>query len=97
MPMPADHELLAIAMEHEQAGRVAEAERIYRQLLAKHPGNADLIHAVGLMAYRSGRAEEARHWIEQAIAIDSGQAIYCNNLGTILQSLEQYAPAAACL
>ena len=33
-----------LALQHHQAGRLAEAEAIYRQILAVEPRHADVLH-----------------------------------------------------
>ncbi len=50
---------LDIAIEHHRAGRLAEAEPIYRQLLAAQPRDAHLLHLLGLLLLQEGRPTEA--------------------------------------
>jgi tetratricopeptide (TPR) repeat protein len=50
-------EALAIAIQHHQAGRLEAAERIYRQILAAEPNQADAWHLLGVMAHQSGKDE----------------------------------------
>ena len=52
-------EALAIAVQHHQAGRLQQAEQIYRNILAVEPNNANAIHLLGLIAYQVGRHEVA--------------------------------------
>ncbi len=95
MTILSDQQWLALAAQHTAAGRLADAEAIYWQLLTTHPGNPDLMHELGLMALRAGRIAEARQWIEQAIATAPADAIYRNNLGLILHDLGECEPAIA--
>jgi protein O-GlcNAc transferase len=48
-------EALAIAIQHYQAGRLQEAEQIYRQILAVEPNHADVWHLLGVIAHQMGR------------------------------------------
>src|SRR5262245_31823061 len=48
-------EVFAIAVQHHQAGRLDEAERIYRQILSVAPENAGALHLLGVVASQSGR------------------------------------------
>ena len=43
---------MQIALGHHQAGRLAEAEAIYRQVLAQFPDHADALHLLGVLAAR---------------------------------------------
>ena len=50
---------LQAALEHHQAGRLAEAETIYREILARHPDDFDTIHGLGVLAAQAGKPEMA--------------------------------------
>ena len=45
---------IEIAIGHHQAGRLAEAEAIYRQVLAQLPDHADALHLLGALACHTG-------------------------------------------
>ena len=68
-------------------GRIAEAEAVYRQILADDPANAAARHMLGVAHLQSGRPEEAVEALRQAIAGDSSDARYYNNLGNALMAL----------
>jgi len=77
---------LRLAIAQHQAGQLAEAERIYRQVLAEYPDNADALHLLGVVAFQRGRLEEAETRIRAAIAEDSSVALYHANLGRVLKA-----------
>ncbi len=52
--MPTIPEALAVAIEHHRAGRLREAETIYRQILAADPNHLDAWHLLGLIACQVG-------------------------------------------
>src|SRR5437879_159127 len=52
-------EALNLAAEHERAGRLADAEAVYRQVLAAMPNHADALHRLGLLAARAQRHDMA--------------------------------------
>jgi Flp pilus assembly protein TadD len=56
---PADAHLLAVGLQHHQAGRLAEAEACYRRVLAAHPDHADPLHLLGIIAGQTGRHDLA--------------------------------------
>jgi tetratricopeptide (TPR) repeat protein len=74
------------AVEHHQAGRLAEAEAIYRQILAQNPNDFDALHLLGVIAQESGQSDAAVELIEQAIKIKPGFAPAHTNLGNALKS-----------
>src|SRR5713101_3492104 len=51
--------LLAAALGHHQAGRLAEAEQHYRQVLALDPRHFDSLHLLGVVAAQSGQHDIA--------------------------------------
>jgi tetratricopeptide (TPR) repeat protein len=87
--------LLTKALRHHRAGRLTDAERIYRLILAIDARHADSLHLLGMIAYQVGRHETALEMIRKAIAINKIQAAYHSNLGTILQAQGRLEEAAA--
>jgi protein O-GlcNAc transferase len=61
------------AVAHHQAGRLGEAEQIYRQVLAAQPANADALHLLGMIAIQVGRVDVALGLYWQAIRILQSQ------------------------
>ncbi len=78
---------LAVGLRHHQAGRLAEAEAVYRLVLAASPRHADALHLLGLLAHQSGGSGRAADLIGQAIAIDEGRSAFHYNLGIVRQAL----------
>jgi predicted O-linked N-acetylglucosamine transferase (SPINDLY family) len=85
--MPTDHDLLALAANHEQNGRLEEAGQIYRELLTRDPNRVECLHALGVIALRMGRGQEARTLLQQAIARDPSSALFLTNYGSALQAV----------
>jgi len=88
--------MLAHALRDHQAGRLPEAERIYRQILAIDARQSDGLHLLGMVAYQAGRHHDAIAMIRKAISINGTQAAYHSNLGTVLQSQGTLDEAATC-
>lgn len=84
---------LKAAFAHHQAGRLGQAESLYRRILAAHPGHADALHLLGLLAHQSGHDEPAQGLIEKAIRADPQQPAFHVNLAIVYQALGR-APAA---
>lgn len=85
---------LAVATEHHRAGRTAEAERLYRDVLDASPGHPDALHLLGVIALQSGRADEAVDRIAQAVAGDDGSPLFHANLGHALHASGRQREAA---
>jgi predicted O-linked N-acetylglucosamine transferase (SPINDLY family) len=77
-------EALQIAVQHHQAGRLAEAEALYRQILVARPNHPDALHLLGVIAHQGGRHALAVDWIRQSIAINPDCAVAHSNLGNAL-------------
>src|SRR5215471_13034610 len=70
---PRDPTLSMQAIEKGKAlhrvGRIAEAEAIYRAVLARDPRQFDALHLLGLIRYQQGRPGEAHELLSQAIKL----------------------------
>ncbi|HEX4055767.1 MAG TPA: tetratricopeptide repeat protein [Tepidisphaeraceae bacterium] len=75
------HQRLESAAEHHRAGRLGEAEALYRQIIADRPDCADALHLMGVLALQAGRRELARDLINRAINLQPSVADYHRNLG----------------
>nr|WP_294526924.1 tetratricopeptide repeat protein [uncultured Rhodopila sp.] len=51
------------------AGRLADAERVYRRILAAAPRHAEALHALGALAIQFGRPDAAEALLSQAISL----------------------------
>jgi protein O-GlcNAc transferase len=84
---------LRLALEHHQAGRLAEAEAIYRQILAAAPNHADALHLLGLIAHQTGRNDIAGESIRKAIEQNPNCPPYHSNLGEVYRAAGQFDQA----
>jgi tetratricopeptide (TPR) repeat protein len=78
---------LSAAFELHRAGRLAEAESLYRQLLAQTPRRPEAWHLLGTLCLQAGRAAEAVPLIRRAIELAPAQAEFYNHLGAALGAL----------
>jgi Tfp pilus assembly protein PilF len=88
-------EAFAGALRHHQAGRLGEAGRIYRQVLAVDPRHAESLHLLGMIAFQEQRHDAAVDLIIRAIAINAEAASYHSNLGLVLRHLTRLDEAEA--
>jgi predicted TPR repeat methyltransferase len=78
-----------------QAGKLEEAEAVYRKVILVDPGHADANHLLGVIAYQAGMPEESLELITRAIGIDLEKALYHCNLGNTLKALDRTDEAIA--
>jgi len=64
------------AIERQRAGRVAEAEALYRQVLAEDPHDAVANHNFGVVAAQRGAVEEALPHFKLALDAEPYQGLY---------------------
>jgi SAM-dependent methyltransferase/Tfp pilus assembly protein PilF len=87
--------LFNAALASHQAGALADAERRYREVLARVPGHADSLHHLGLIALQSGNATAAVELIGKAIAANDGVADYHYNIALAWRGLNRNDHVAA--
>jgi predicted O-linked N-acetylglucosamine transferase (SPINDLY family) len=83
------------ALQHHQAGRLAEAESIYRQVLSQQANHAGALHFLGVIAHQVGKHDIAVDLIARAIRLKPDNADAYINLAAALKSLGQPDEAAA--
>jgi tetratricopeptide (TPR) repeat protein len=86
-------ERIAEALRLHQQGRLAEAERVYRDVLADDPTNADALHLLGVLRGQQGDLPGAIALIERAIAANPRFSAYHNNLGNVRKRAADFAAA----
>jgi predicted O-linked N-acetylglucosamine transferase (SPINDLY family) len=72
-PSAADLLLQTAILQHD-AGRLAEAEAIYRQILSAAPNHAVALHLLGVIAHQVGQHAAAIELIDRAIQANPGYA-----------------------
>jgi predicted O-linked N-acetylglucosamine transferase (SPINDLY family) len=90
-------EAFNLALQHQQAGRLQEAEAIYRQVLQVQPAFAEAYNNLGVAQREQGKLEEAGVSFRQALMLKPAFAEPYGNLGVVLQKQGKPEEAAACL
>jgi tetratricopeptide (TPR) repeat protein len=72
---------LDLGVQHHQAGRLREAEAVYRKILSADPNNAQTLHLLGVLFSQVGQGDTAVDYIRRAIAQNPTAAQYHCNLG----------------
>lgn len=89
-------ENLKLALEHHRAGRLAEAEALYRQMIEAFPVEADAFHLLGLIELQRGQSARAVRLIERADELSPSNAVFLSNLGDAYQRLGASERAQEC-
>ncbi len=87
---------LAEAVRHHRAGRLAEAEALYRRVLRVDPRHPDVLHLLGVLVHQAGDHDQAAGLIGRAIALDGARAEFHYNLGNAHAALGRLDEAARC-
>jgi tetratricopeptide (TPR) repeat protein len=78
-----------------QEGKLAEAERIYWEILQRQPNHFDALHLLGVIAKQTQQLERAVELIRKAIWLNPHAAAAHNNLGNALLDLKRPSEALA--
>jgi len=88
---------LALAAEHQNAGRLAEAEQLFKEVLRSSPANVDALRFLGTIALHKQQIYEAERLFRRAIAnapdfvmaqLDLGRALKEQN--RLEEAIEQF-------
>src|ERR1700677_5192524 len=79
-----------------QAGNLAQAEQIYRRIIAAKPNNFDAPSLLGLLHYQSKRYKEADRFLKLALAIKPREPVALCTRGAVLSALRKFEDALAC-
>jgi Flp pilus assembly protein TadD len=88
--------LFPMAKNHHQAGRLDQAERIYRQILGLSATHAASLHLLGLVMHQRGNSKEAFDLIDASLKENPNDAEAQNNMGNVLRRLGRASEAIEC-
>lgn len=89
-------EALAHGWQLHQAGKWAEAEEVYRQVLRTHAADANAWCYLGIACHDQDRLDEAVAAYRRAIQLQPNFPIAFNNLGNTLRMLRRLDESLAC-
>lgn len=84
-----------LAIDAHRAGRLHEADEVYRAVLEVAPEHPDALHFSGVLAHQLGRGDEAVALIRRAVALTPEHPDVHNNLGNVLSELGRNEEAEA--
>jgi tetratricopeptide (TPR) repeat protein len=78
-----------------QQGKLADAERIYREVLQRQPNHFDALHLLGVIALQTQRTEQGVELIRTAIELNPNVAAPHSDLSVALTELKRPTEALA--
>lgn len=88
-------DVLSLAVQHHEAGRLKAAERLYKSVLKANPKNAVALNLLGVLAFQSGQHNKAIRLIGKAISVNPNYAFAHFNLGNVFKYRGKLADAEA--
>src|SRR5260221_1479538 len=88
-------QMLVTATAHHRAGRLADAERLYRLVCDSDPNNARAFHLLGVLAHQLGRPDAAS-LVGRAVLLDPDSTEAHNDRGVILAANGLFSDAISC-
>jgi protein O-GlcNAc transferase len=88
--------MLQAAIQHHEAGRLAEADAAYRHVIEADPRSVDALHFLGFACFQRGEYPRAVDLIARSLALNPSNPAALVNLGNAYQALGQAAQASDC-
>ena len=82
-------------VQAQKSGKPAEAEAIYRRILATDARNFDALHMLGIVCSEQGRPDEAERAFREAEAVDRAFPPFFHNFGLHYVRQKQFENAVA--
>jgi predicted O-linked N-acetylglucosamine transferase (SPINDLY family) len=89
------HQSMELALAHHGAGRLDEAEQMYRLILDADPSEPNALGMLGVVLSQRGRHAEGLALIDRALAVNPDAPDYHANRGLVLASLGRADEAIA--
>jgi tetratricopeptide (TPR) repeat protein len=80
-------EILHQAVQHQQAGRIDQAQTLCQSVLQADPNHPSALYLVATIAYQSKQFVRAREILERVVSINPDVPQYYNTLGLVLEAL----------
>ena len=91
---PSIADSLQVAIEHHQAGRLALAQTLYRQVLESNPNQAEALYLSGMLARQGGELEIAADFFRRTLQAHPRHNGAPVSLGNVLHAMGQLDAAA---
>lgn len=95
MPALTIQQAYELGIQHHRAGRLQDAESLYRQILTYQPNHVDALKMLAHLAFQTGRHADAAELLRRALALQPDSADLRGNLGMVLASAGRLDEAIA--
>ena len=89
-------EAICLAIKHYHRGNFEESEDICRKILKIQPGNAQILHLLGVICYAFKKYDSAIKYLEESLYFNPSDAEALYNCGNVFKDNEQFEKAVAC-
>lgn len=86
-------QLLQQGVAHQNAGRLAEAEKCYQQAMNLYPRDSNAYHLLGVVCRDRGEVEQAIRLMTTALTLSPAEGVYYNSLATCYLAKKEHAAA----
>ena len=90
------HSQLKLALRAHQQGEQKKAQRLYLQILDRHPHQPDALHYLGLLQAQQGAFKSGVDLMLQSLKMQPRNISFLNNLGNLYRDESQYQAALTC-
>ena len=87
---------ISLAVKAEEEGDLAQAERIYRTILAQRPDIHGVHYKLGILLYRRRQYETAVAPMKAAVRLEPTVAHYVGDLGVVYKQLRRFEERLVC-
>lgn len=84
------------AVQLHQGGRIAEAENIYRQIIAQQPGHAEAHYMLAVLGHEVGRTKDALPVVRRAVELNPANPDFHILTGVMLAAIGELQDAVVC-
>ncbi|MEH2005132.1 glycosyltransferase [Nostoc sp.] len=84
-------EILQLAVQHQRANRLVEAELLYSQVLEKQPDHPEALYSLGMLAQQMGQSQTAEQWLTAASQVQPDSVKTWFSLGNLRLVQEQFS------
>jgi protein O-GlcNAc transferase len=84
------------ALSLHRQGRLAEAERLYRSVLAVAPAHFGALHHLGVVQAQQGKLDDAIRLLRRALSKNPNSVEVLSDLGVTFESAKRYSEAIPC-
>jgi len=90
-----EHDLWQQALDHHEAGDLAQAAQAYQQFLKLRPDHPEALYLLGVVAYQTGNLAPSIELVQRALAAGADPPSCHNALGLAFTRLEKMTEAEA--